>query len=54
MGLEFDEFGAGVGAARNFDGSLRNTEMLGKKIQESGVGLAVVRIGAEVNCKRAV
>ena len=43
-----------MGAARNFDGSLRDTEMLGKEIHESGVGLAIVRLGAEVDSEAAV
>lgn len=45
---------AGVGTTSDNDRSLRDFEMFGEKLDERGVGLAVMSAGMKIHCKSAV
>ena len=43
-----------MGATSDGDRSLRDFEMFGEKLDERGVGLAVMSAGMKIHCKSAV
>ena len=43
-----------MGATSDNDRSLRDFEMFGEKLDERGVGLAVMSAGMKIHCKSAV